>query len=49
MRGLPWPIQALAWLLFLPVVGLWIWEALLRLVVGGVGVWNVWMFFPWKG
>lgn len=52
IRGLPIIVQAGVWLLFLPVVlGLWIWETswplvLRLLVVGGIGVWNLYIFFP---
>lgn len=47
-------VQGLVWLLFLPVtIGLWIWESawplLVRLpLVAALGVWNIWMFFPFK-
>jgi hypothetical protein len=35
----PWPIQVVAWVLFLPVVaGLWVWETSWPLVVRIVGV-----------
>ena len=52
IRGQNILIQALVWLLFLPVtVGLWIWETswplIVRLVlVLSLGGWNLWMFFP---
>jgi hypothetical protein len=52
IRGLALPIQALVWLLFLPVVvGLWIWETswpfIVRIVlVVGLAGWNLWMFLP---
>jgi hypothetical protein len=52
IRGLPLIVQAVVWLLFLPVtVGLWIWESAwplaVRLVlVAGIAGWNLWMFFP---
>jgi hypothetical protein len=52
IRDLPLLLQGVVWLLFLPVVlGLWIWESgwpfLLRLLlVGGIGFWNVYLFFP---
>jgi len=52
IRGLPLIVQAIVWLLFLPVtVGLWIWESawplVVRLVlVAGIAGWNLWMFFP---
>jgi hypothetical protein len=52
LRGLPWVVQALLWLLFLPVtVALWIWETgwpfVLRIVlVLGLAGWNLWMFLP---
>ena len=49
---LPLILQAVVWLLFLPVtIGLWIWESAWPLVVRlvlvlGIGTWNLWMFFP---
>lgn len=52
LRGLPLIVQALIWLLILPVaLGLWIWEtswpAWLRLLlVGGLGICTVYTFFP---
>jgi hypothetical protein len=52
LRGLPWIIQGLVWLLFLPVtVGLWVWETIwplvLRLVlVAGLAGWSLLIFFP---
>jgi hypothetical protein len=52
LRDLPLLVQALVWLLFLPVtVGLWIWESgwpmLVRLVlVVGLAGWSVLMFIP---
>ena len=52
ISGLPLFLQAVVWLLFLPVVaGLWIWESswplLMRLIlVGGLGFTNVVAFFP---
>ena len=52
IRDLPLIVQAIVWLLFLPVtVGLWIWETTWPLVVRltlvvGIAVWNLWMFFP---
>lgn len=51
-RLLPLLIQAMVWLLFLPLmIGLWIWERTwslpIRLVlIISLGVWNVYMFFP---
>jgi hypothetical protein len=45
-------VQAVVWLLFLPVVaGLWIWESawplVMRLIlVAGIGFFNVYLFFP---
>jgi hypothetical protein len=50
--SLPVVVQALVWLLFLPVVaGLWVWESgwplLVRLlVVGGLAGWNLLVFLP---
>jgi hypothetical protein len=52
IRGLPLVIQAVVWVLFLPVVaGLWIWEStwplLVRiLLVGGVAAWNLLVLMP---
>jgi hypothetical protein len=52
LRGLPWIVQGLVWLLFLPVTaGLWIWETswplVLRLVlVAGLAGWSLLIFFP---
>ena len=52
IRSLPILIQALVWLLFLPVVaGLWIWETgwpmLIRLsLVAGLAAWNILIFLP---
>jgi hypothetical protein len=52
IRSLPILLQAVVWLLFLPVVGgLWVWETtwplLLRLVVvAGLGAWNILVFLP---
>jgi hypothetical protein len=52
IRALPLPIQAIVWVLFLPVmVGLWAWEQtwplLVRLaVVIGIGGWNLLVFLP---
>jgi hypothetical protein len=52
VRSLPWMLQGIVWLLFLPVMaGLWIWETtwpvLLRLLlVGGLAFWNLIVFLP---
>jgi hypothetical protein len=52
IRGLPLIVQALAWLLFLPVMaGLWVWETtwplIVRLlVVAGIAGWNLLVFLP---
>lgn len=52
VRALPFLVQAVVWLLFLPaVVGLWVWETtwpvILRLVlIIGLAGWNLWMFLP---
>ena len=52
IRGLPLLVQAVVWVLFLPVmIGMWVWESSWNLVVrlvlvGGVAIWNLWMFFP---
>lgn len=54
LRGLPFIVQALVWLLVLPVAaGLWIWETSwplwLRLVlVIGLGWVTIYAFFPRK-
>ncbi|HTK44279.1 MAG TPA: hypothetical protein VL749_02855 [Patescibacteria group bacterium] len=52
IRALPLPVQAVVWVLFLPVmIGLWAWEQtwplLVRLVlVIGIGAWNLLIFLP---
>jgi hypothetical protein len=52
IRGLPLVIQAVVWLLFLPVmIGLWIWETTWPLVVRvilviGIAGWNLMVFLP---
>jgi hypothetical protein len=52
LRGLPWIVQALAWLLFLPVlVGLRVWRAGWPLVgrlvtIGGLAGWSLLIFIP---
>jgi multidrug efflux pump subunit AcrB len=52
LRALPVLVQALAWLLFLPVlagIAIWRtgWPQLMRVVlVGGLAGWNVLMFLP---
>jgi hypothetical protein len=52
VRGLPLVVQAVVWVLFLPVMaGLWIWETswplIVRLVlVVGVAGWNLLVFLP---
>lgn len=52
---LPLPIQALAWLLALPLMaGLWVWEAgwplVVRLVVvAALAGWNLLVFIPRRG
>jgi hypothetical protein len=52
ITSLPLLVQAVAWLLFLPVVaGLWIWETgwplVLRLaLVGGLAGWSLMIFLP---
>jgi hypothetical protein len=52
IRGLPLIVQAVVWLLFLPVmIGLWIWETTWPLVVRlvlvlGIAGWNLMMFLP---
>ena len=52
LRDLPIVLQAVVWLLFLPVtVGLWAWEQswplIVRLVVVlGLAGWNILMFLP---
>jgi hypothetical protein len=50
--ALPLVLQAIAWVLFLPVMlGLWIWESSWPLVVRlvlliGIGGWNLLIFLP---
>ena len=52
IRGLPLLVQAVVWVLFLPVmIGLWIWATSWPLVVRlvlviGVAGWNLLMFLP---
>jgi len=52
IRGLPLVIQAVVWLLFLPVmIGLWVWETtwpfVVRLIlVIGIAGWNLLVFLP---
>jgi ABC-type amino acid transport system permease subunit len=52
IRGLPLVVQAVVWLLFLPVmIGLWIWETTWPLVVRlilviGIAGWNLLVFLP---
>lgn len=52
IRGLPLIVQAVVWLLLLPVmVGLWVWETtwplIVRLVVVvGIAGWNLLVFLP---
>ena len=52
IRGLPLVLQAVVWLLFLPVmIGLWIWEStwpfIVRLIlVIGIAGWNLLIFLP---
>jgi hypothetical protein len=52
IRGLPLIVQAVVWVLFLPVmIGLWVWETswplIVRLVlVVSVAGWNLLMFLP---
>ena len=52
VRSLPILVQAVVWLLFLPVVvGLWVWETTWPLVVRlpvviGLAIWNLAMFLP---
>ena len=52
VQDLPWFLEILVWLLFLPVmVALWIWEttwplALRLLLVIGIGAWNLFIFLP---
>jgi hypothetical protein len=52
ITGWPWPIQILAWLLFLPVVaGLWVWETtwpfVARIVIVlGLAGFNLLVFLP---
>jgi hypothetical protein len=52
LRGLPFLLQGVVWLLFLPVTaGLWIWEtswpvALRLVLVAGLAGWSLLIFFP---
>jgi hypothetical protein len=52
IRHLPLVVQAVAWLLFLPVLaGLWIWRSRWPLVsrlvlIGGLAGWNLLVFLP---
>jgi hypothetical protein len=52
LRGLPLPVQALAWLLLLPVLaGLWVWRrrwpyAGRVLVVASIAAWNLLVLLP---
>jgi ABC-type amino acid transport system permease subunit len=52
IRGLPLIVQAMVWLLFLPVmIGLWVWETTWPLVVRlvlvlGIAGWNLMVFLP---
>jgi hypothetical protein len=52
LGALPLPLQALAWLLFLPLTaGLWVWTTdwplIVRVaVVVGIAAWNVLVFIP---
>lgn len=52
IRDLPLLVQLVVWLLFLPVVaGLWIWQsdwttAVRLLLVAGIGLFNLYLFFP---
>ena len=52
IRSLPLLVQAVVWVLFLPVMaGLWVWEttwpAIVRLaLVVGIAGWNLFMFLP---
>lgn len=52
IRGLPLVLQAVVWLLFLPVmIGLWVWETTWPLVVRlvlvlGIAGWNLLVFLP---
>lgn len=52
IQGLPWIVQAVVWLLFLPVVaGLWVWESTWPLIVrvglvASLGFFNLYVFLP---
>ena len=52
IRALPLILQAIVWLLFLPVVaGMWVWETTWPLVVRlvvivGIAGWNLLVFIP---
>jgi hypothetical protein len=52
VRRLPLVVQAVIWLLLLPImIGLWIWERTWSLpvrltLVLAIGAWNIFMFFP---
>lgn len=52
IHALPIIVQLVVWVLFLPVVaGLWIWQsdwtaAVRLLLVAGIGLFNLYLFFP---
>ncbi len=52
IRRMPFVVQAVAWLLFLPVLaGLWVWKtswpvAARMLLIAGIAGWNILVFLP---
>jgi hypothetical protein len=54
LRGLPAVLQFVVWLLILPVtLGLWIWQfnwpvALRLILIAGLAIATLYVFFPWK-
>lgn len=52
ITALPLPVQAVAWLLFMPLMaGLWVWEtdwqlAVRLVLIAGIAGWNLLVFIP---